>query len=95
MIINTLHLKHAQNVSSVIDIDFPNKKGLREKYVPKIPLLGNKTMDTNKIPKKDNGCKLFVSGVVPITVLSYLNIGIIRTMKKNNLLHNKMCSSER
>merc|ERR1719300_1738637 len=36
-----------------------------------------------------------VVGVVPITVLSYLNIGIIRTMKKNNLLHNKMCSSER
>ena len=36
-----------------------------------------------------------IAGVVPILVLTYLNFSIIRTMKKNNLVHNKMRSVER
>ena len=36
-----------------------------------------------------------IAGVVPILVLTYLNFSIIRTMKKNNLVHNKICSVER
>ena len=36
-----------------------------------------------------------IAGVVPILALTYLNFSIIRTMKKNNLVHNKICSVER
>jgi len=36
-----------------------------------------------------------VVGVIPILVLTYLNFSIIRTMKKNTLVHNKICSEER
>ena len=36
-----------------------------------------------------------VSGVIPIVVLTFLNFSIIQTMKKNNLIHNKMCTVER
>jgi len=36
-----------------------------------------------------------VVGVIPIVVLTFLNFSIIQTMKKNNLIHNKMCTVER
>jgi len=36
-----------------------------------------------------------VVGVIPIVLLTYLNCRIIQTMKKNTVVHNKICSSER
>ena len=36
-----------------------------------------------------------VVGVVPILLLSFLNSRIIRTMKRNTEMHNKLCSGER
>ena len=36
-----------------------------------------------------------VVGVIPILVLSFLNFKIIKTMKRNTVNHNKICSQER
>jgi len=36
-----------------------------------------------------------IVGVIPILVVSYLNYEIIRKMKKNTEIHNKICSTER